>query len=48
MYKKLLTGVKIKNKMDIKLENALSRQNHLSHVSKTKSSLFHERKQDLI
>ena len=34
--------VKIKNKMDIKLENALSRQNHLSHVRKTKSCLFHE------
>lgn len=42
MYKKLFTGIKIKNKMNIKPENAMSRPNYLSHVRKTKSCLFHE------
>ena len=42
-----LADVKIKYKMETRLENSLSRQNHLSQVSKTKASLFHEHKQNL-
>lgn len=40
-------GVKVKHRMETKLENSLTRQSHLSHVSKTKSSLFYEHKQNL-
>ena len=34
--------VKVKHKIETGLENSLSRQNHLSHVGKTKSNSFHE------
>lgn len=40
--------VKIKYKMETGLENFLSGQNRLSHISKTKSNLFHEHKENLI
>lgn len=34
--------------MEIRLENPPNRQNHSSHVSKTKSSLFHEHKPNFL
>lgn len=41
-----LTFVKINYKMETGLENYLNTQNHLNHISKTKSSLFHEHKRN--
>lgn len=44
---KMIYSVKSKYKMKIGLDNFLKRLNHLSHVSITKSSLFHKHKRNL-
>ena len=37
-----IPSLTIKHKMEIALENSLSRQNHFSHVNKTEHILLHE------